>query len=197
MPIGPALCTCGALVEVEKCDGRFRFVNHTCGRAPVTPAAAAPPAKSRKSYRRPSLPSGEAPFAPWGRVRGDAITLWLPRAPRSVEGPNGRSWKRKAAGAAAWRDLARQALARCGAHPRWGAARFEYVVYHATARPQDRDNLVTGLGKPVQDEVVAAGVLPGDGPDVVVETPSIEQRPSPLPWGFVVVTVRRARRRSS
>lgn len=142
-------------------------------------ASAAPAAPERHPFRA---------VAQLG-ARGRALRFWLPRVARAGEGPNGRVWQRRAAATAAWRTLVQDALRPFAPVPRWERVRISYVQYRSRGAAMDRDNLVIALGKPVQDALVKAGVLPGDGPDVVVATPAVEQRRSPLPWGFVEVLV--------
>ncbi len=197
------LCQCGAWIELaERGPNDWTAPSHRCGRASGERPEAAPGPRAKpvraavaRSGAQPTRPSSEEPFAPLARLRAGELRLWLPRVPRSDEGPNGRSWRRKARGAHDWRELTIRALDTLAERPRWAAVRISYVVFGSTARVADRDNLVVAVGKPVQDALVQGGVLPGDGPDVVVASPAVEQRRSPLPWGFVAVSVRRAEAR--
>ena len=136
------------------------------------------------STRTSGAPNGWA-FAPLAALSGRTLRLWLPRAVRADEGPNGRSWKRKARAAREWRQLVAAALEVLGDRaPRWKRARIHYELYTRGAAI-DPDNRVS-LGKPILDGLVAAGVLPGDREEHVDLTPASWAR-SPLPWGFVVV----------
>jgi hypothetical protein len=195
-------CQCGAWIDLaERAPNDWTAPAHRCGRGagPAAPPTAAAPSSRTKPVRaavarsgaQPTRPSSDEPFAPLARLRAGELRLWLPRVPRSDEGPNGRSWRRKARGAHEWRELTIRAIGTLAARPRWEAVRISYVVFGANGRVADRDNLVVAVGKPVQDALVQGGVLPDDGPAVVVATPAVEQRPSPLPFGFVAVSVRR------
>lgn len=183
-----ATCSvCNVAGELYRRDDGGWGLRCACeGRAPRAGAPAAPTA-ARRAIAPPAGPA----FVPAADLRRRTLTLWLPRLPRSDEGPNGREWHARSRAATVWRELVRQALELLGdvRRPLFHQVRIEYVVHHTAARPFDRDNLVVALGKPVQDALVLAGVIPGDGPDVVVRTPDVEQFRSPLPFGFVVVRV--------
>jgi hypothetical protein len=130
------------------------------------------------------------PFDPVAKLQGRALRLWLPRAVRSAEGPNGRDWKAKARAAAAWRVLVAKALEVLGdRRPRWERASVAYELF-TRGGEIDPDNRVA-LGKPILDGLVAGGVLPDDR-DAQVAGVSASWARTPLPWGFVVVTVTRA-----
>lgn len=179
----------------RRADGMFEFLCACVGAGfPPIPPPPRPPSRPGRRPRLPAPPAGAA-FAPVAQLRAGELTLWLPRLPRSDEGPNGRDWRVRDGAARAWHALVDQALRTLPADRTagpWPAVRISYDVFRASAHTHDRDNLVVALGKPIQDALVGAGVLPGDGPDVVIETPRVDQLRSPLPWGFVVVTVRRA-----
>jgi hypothetical protein len=131
-------------------------------------------------------------FAPHARRRGAELTLWLPRLPRAEEGPNGRAWRTRSRATKAWHELVLEALSDLEEPvPAWRAARITYEVHRPGGRAFDPDNVIA-LMKPVQDAIVAAGVLPDDSAEHVVATPTAVQLVSPLPFGFVVVRVRRA-----
>ncbi len=132
--------------------------------------------------------SGPWKFAPTAALQGSTLRLWLPRAFRSAEGPNGRDWRRRSRAAQEWKRLVDQALEQLGeARPRWPRVRLHYDVYGRVEI--DPDNLV-GLGKPVLDGLVAGGVLPDDRAAQVARVDATWLR-TPLPWAFVVVTATR------
>jgi len=178
-------CTCGAIVDVVAGEGGFATPGHACRRT------------TERAPRAPKIPrsiparhSASSPFAPTAALCGRTLRLWLPRAVRSDEGPNGRAWKRKAAAAREWRALVAAAVEVLGdARPRWTRAAVRYELF-TRGRAIDPDNRVA-LGKPILDGLVAAGVLPDDRDDQV-ESVTAAWAPSPLPWGFVVATVVRA-----
>lgn len=138
---------------------------------------------------KPSLRAG-APFAPVATLHGRTLRLWLPRAVRSAEGPNGRAWRARARAAAEWRQLVAAALEVLGdRRPRWDRATIRYELF-TCGREIDPDNRVA-LGKPILDGLVAGGVLPDDRGAHVAGVTAMWAR-SPLPWGFVGVVAMRA-----
>jgi hypothetical protein len=136
--------------------------------------------------RAAASPATRWPFAPVAQLHGRTLRLWLPRAVRSSEGPNGRAWQAKSRAAQEWRQLVAAALEVLGdRRPRWKRARVQYSLF-TRGREIDPDNRVA-LGKPILDGLVAAGVLPDDR-EANVEIPQPTWAPTPLPWGFVRVT---------
>ena len=196
----PGICACGARgVQVVLVDGVLGTPGHVCRRSVsgaatlprTTPSDSEPvPTSPRRSAR--AAPRGAPngwPFTPTATLTGRTLRLWLPRAVRADEGPNGRAWKRKAAAAREWRQLVALALEVLGdRRPRWERARIHYDLFTRGAEI-DPDNRVA-LGKPILDGLVAAGVLPDDSGAHVELTPAAWAR-SPLPWGFVVVRATR------
>lgn len=178
-------CTCGALVDVVAGESGFTTPGHSCGAGAKWGAERS----TKRDDGAPRRPATSSPFAPHASLSGRTLRLWLPRAVRSDEGPNGRAWKRKAAAAREWRALVAAAVEVLGdARPRWTRAAVRYELF-TRGRAIDPDNRVA-LGKPILDGIVAAGVLPDDCGDQV-ESVTAAWAPSPLPWGFVRVTVER------
>jgi hypothetical protein len=146
-----------------------------------------PSPRSVRATPRPASTSWA--FAPFAALQGRTLRLWLPREVRAVEGPNGRDWRVKARGAKDWRRLVDEALQVLEhARPRWQRATVHYAFYGR--REIDPDNLV-GLGKPILDGLVGAGVLPDDRREQILAAPTAIWSPTPLAWGFVVVAVER------
>lgn len=165
-----------------------------CSSSPA-PAVRATGRAAARAQQRPSqrvaAAAGPWHFAPAATVTRDRLVLWLPRAPRADEGPNGRSWRRRARAAQEWRALVATALEQLGdGAPRWQRAAVAYTAY-TRGRAMDRDNLVA-VCKPVLDGLVQAGVLPDDSPAHLPDRPAAASERSPLPWGWLHVDVRNA-----
>ena len=182
-------CTCGARVEVAQVDGAWATPGHVCGRGTASAFPLSPP-QLRSKNRKSSVRTGSSPFAPVAALQGRTLRLWLPRAVRSAEGPNGRVWRLRARAAREWRQLVAAALEVLGdRRPRWERAAVHYELFTRGAEI-DPDNRVA-LGKPILDGLVLAGVLPDDrGAHVVGPTAAWAR--TPLPWGFVVVRIARS-----
>jgi hypothetical protein len=173
-------CQCGELVDLVVVDGKFTSPGHVCRRG-------ASAARTTASAARSARTSVDAPFAPVAALQRRTLRLWLPRAVRSAEGPNGRAWKARARAAAEWRQLVAAALEVLGdRRPRWERASIRYHLF-TCGREIDPDNRVA-LGKPILDGLVAGGVLPDDRGAHVAGVTATWAR-SPLPWGFVVAHV--------
>lgn len=176
-------------------DGKWVTPGHVCIRDRATQKAARiiPGLIPAVHSKRPS-PALSWPFAPVAVLQRRTLRLWLPRAVSSREGPNGRVWQAKARAAKEWRDLVADAVVTLEEPPRWTRAAVRYELF-TRGREIDPDNRVA-LGKPILDGIVAAGVLPDDrGANVV--GPTAQWAPSPLPWGFVRVTLTRETARCS
>lgn len=147
----------------------------------------APAQKTKRT--RAKLGRADWPFVPTAKVTKNRLTLWLPRPLRSREGPNGRSWQAKHRASVEWRELVALALVALEPNrPQWQRVTLHYESH--SARAMDRTNIL-GCCKPIEDALVRGRVMPDDSPEYVLDL-SAEWRRSPLPWGFVVVTVRRA-----
>lgn len=157
-------------------------------KSPTRTVAAKKPKKRRVAKAPP-------PFEVRAKVTKTSLTLWLPRAMKSKEGPNGRSWRVKHNASVQWRELVAVGLALLEpARPRhWPRIDVEYVTY-GMGGAMDVDNVI-GLGKPILDALVRGELIVDDKSEHVRNVRGTWKK-SPLWEGFTVVHVRRASSRS-